>query len=68
MTQAIGNSPDGKMGTVKDPIQRRRRQTVKDDLGMVLPTSVQKSYFMLSDAERAVLETALEKYRPRQSD
>jgi hypothetical protein len=32
-----------------------------------LPTSVQKSYFMLSDAERKVLNTALEKYRPGQS-
>jgi len=34
----------------------------------VLPTSVQKSYFMLSDAERDVLNTALEKYRPDQSE
>jgi len=33
-----------------------------------LPTSVQKSYFMLSEAERAVLNTALEKYRPVQSE
>jgi len=32
-------------------------------LGEFLPTSVQKSYFMLSDAERAVLNSALEKYR-----
>jgi plasmid replication initiation protein len=55
------------MGTVKDPIQRRQRETVKDDLGVVLPTSVQKSYFMLSDAERGILNTALEKYRPGQS-
>jgi plasmid replication initiation protein len=29
---------------------------------------VQKSYFMLSEAERAVLNTALEKYRPAQSE
>jgi hypothetical protein len=29
---------------------------------------VQKSYFMLSDAERAVLNTALDKYRPGQSE
>jgi len=56
------------MGTVKDQIQRRRRQTVKDDLAEVLPTSVQKSYFMLSDAERTVLNTALEKYRAGQSE
>src|SRR5262249_53944883 len=32
------------------------------------PTGVQKSYFMLSEAERAVLNTALEKYRPGQSE
>jgi len=37
-----------------------------DDLGEVLPTAVQKSYFMLSDAERAILNTALEKYLPGQ--
>jgi len=33
-----------------------------------LPTGVQKSYFMLSEAERTVLNTALEKYRPGQSE
>ena len=33
-----------------------------------LPVGVQKSYFMLSTAERAILNTALEKYRPGQSD
>jgi hypothetical protein len=33
-----------------------------------LPTGVQKSYFMLPDAERAVLNTALEKYQPGQSE
>ena len=38
------------------------------DLERFLPTSVQKSYFMLSDAERYVLNTALEKYRPEQSE
>ena len=37
-------------------------------LGEFLPTSVQKSYFMLSDAERKVLSSALEKYRPGQSE
>ena len=37
-------------------------------LGEFLPTSVQKSYFMLSDAERKVLNSALEKYRPGQSE
>jgi hypothetical protein len=43
-------------------IQRRLPNSVTD-----LSTSVQKSYFMLSEAERAVLNTALEKYRPGQS-
>ena len=33
-----------------------------------LPTSVQKSYFMLSRSARAVLDTALRKYRPGRSD
>jgi hypothetical protein len=33
------------------------------DPGQFLPTSVQKSYFMLSRPERAVLDTALQKYR-----
>ena len=41
-----------RMGTAKGPINRRRRKTVIDNLGEVLPTNVQKSYFMLSDAER----------------
>jgi hypothetical protein len=56
------------MRKVNDPIQRRRRESVKNDLGEVLPTGVQKSYFMLADAERGVLNTALEKYRPGQSE
>ena len=50
------------MGTAKGPIKRRRRKGVIDNLGEVLPTSVQKSYFMLSDAERAILNAALKKY------
>jgi hypothetical protein len=33
-----------------------------------LPTSVQKSYFMLSRSARVVLDTALQKYRPGKSD
>lgn len=56
------------MGKINGPIQRRRRETVKDDLWEVLPTSVQKSYLMLSNAERAIIDTALEKYRPGQSE
>ena len=47
---------------------RRRRETVKEDPEKVLPTSVQKSYFTLSEAERTILNTALEKYQPGQSD
>jgi plasmid replication initiation protein len=53
------------MEPAQKPIRRRSRKRVTDkDQAEVLPTSVQKSYFMLSDAERAVLNTALEKYRP----
>jgi plasmid replication initiation protein len=33
-----------------------------------LPVGVQKSYLMLSPAERTILNTALEKYQPGQSD
>jgi plasmid replication initiation protein len=47
----------------KKSIQRRLPKNVTD-----LPTGVQKSYFMLSEAERGVLNTALEKYRPGQSE
>ena len=39
----------------KKSIQRRLPNRVTD-----LPTGVQKSYFMLSEAERAVLNTALD--------
>jgi hypothetical protein len=38
------------------------------DAAEFLPTSVQKSYFMLSRSARAVLDTALQKYRPGKSD
>jgi hypothetical protein len=40
----------------------------KSDPGQFLPTSVQKSYFMLSRSARGVLDIALQKYRPGQSD
>jgi hypothetical protein len=43
-------------------------RVTKSDPAQFLPTSVQKSYFMLTDAERGVLNTALEKYRPGQSE
>jgi hypothetical protein len=41
---------------------------LRKGLTEVLPTSVQKSYFMLSDPVRTVLNTALEKYRSGQSE
>ena len=46
-----------------------RSRKVATDKGMerFLTTSVQKSYFMLSDAERDALNTALEQYRAGQS-
>jgi hypothetical protein len=57
------------METTEGPIQRRLpNNVIRKGLGEFLPTSVQKSYFMLSDAERNVLNRALEKYRPNQSE
>jgi plasmid replication initiation protein len=47
---------------------RRSIQRRLPNSATALPTGVQKSYFMLSEAERAVLNTALEKYRPGQSE
>jgi plasmid replication initiation protein len=40
----------------------------KSDSDQFLPTSVQKSYFMLSRSTRAVLDVALRKYRPGRTD
>ena len=40
----------------------------KSNPDQFLPTSVQKSYFMLSRSTRAVLDTALRKYRPGRTD
>jgi hypothetical protein len=37
----------------------------KSDPDQFLPTSVQKSYFMVSRSTRAVLDTALRKYRAK---
>jgi plasmid replication initiation protein len=48
------------MGTAKKSTRRR--------FNGFLPTGVQKSYFMLPDAERTVLNNALEKYRPGRSE
>jgi hypothetical protein len=41
---------------------------INRDPAQYLPTSVQKSYFMLSRSARAVLDTALQKYRPGRSE
>ena len=58
------------MVTTNGSIARRRRPpgVMRTALGEFLPTSVQKSYFMLSDAEREVLDSALAQYRPGQLD
>jgi Initiator Replication protein len=57
------------METTERSIQRRLpNNVIRKGLAEFLPTSVQKSYFMLSDAERNVLNRALEKYRPNQSE
>ena len=48
------------MGTTEKSIRQRPER--------FLPTGIQKSYFMLSDVERAILNTALEKYQPGQSE
>jgi Initiator Replication protein len=52
----------------RDPVHRRPKSAIRMGLPESLPTAVQKSYFMLSDAERGILNTALEKYRPGQSE
>jgi hypothetical protein len=41
---------------------------VSKDLGQALPTSVQKSYLLLGAKEWDVLNQALSKYRPGQSE
>jgi Initiator Replication protein len=48
--------------------QRRPKSIIRKGLPESLPTSVQKSYFMLGEPERNVLNRALEKYRPGQSE
>src|SRR6476619_1350307 len=57
------------MRTAKGSIQRRRPDIViRKGLAEVLQTSIQKGYNILTDTERDVLNTALGKYRPGQSD
>src|ERR1700693_311649 len=57
------------MGRTKGSTQYQRSEgAIRKGLPESLPTSVQKSYFMLSDAERNVLNIGLQKYRPGQSE
>jgi hypothetical protein len=55
--------------TEKAKIKRQRpKDIIRKGLPESPPTAVQKSYFMLSDAERNVLNIGLRKYRPGQSE
>jgi plasmid replication initiation protein len=55
--------------TEKAKIQQQQpRSVIRKGLPESFPTAVQKSYFMLSDAERTVLNIGLQKYRPGQSE
>ena len=44
------------------------KDVIRKGLPESLPTAVQKSYFMLTDTERNVLNIGLQKYRPGQSE
>jgi hypothetical protein len=58
-----------KMGKTKTAIQKPRpKDVIRKGLPESLPTSVQKSYFMLTDAERNVLNLGLQKYSPGHSE
>jgi hypothetical protein len=48
--------------------EARPKSVIRKGLPESFPTSVQKSYFMLSDAERNVLNIGLQKYWPGQSE
>jgi hypothetical protein len=52
----------------KAKIQRRPKNAIRKGLPAALPTFVQKSYFMLGELERDVLNQALSKYRPGRSE
>jgi hypothetical protein len=57
-----------KMGKTKASSQKQRpKHVIRKGLPESLPTSVQKSHFMLTDAERNVLNIGLQKFRPGQS-
>src|SRR5580704_10919941 len=55
------------MTTAKGSIRQERRSVIRKGLCEFLPTSVQKSYFLLSNAEREGFNSALEKYQPGES-
>jgi Initiator Replication protein len=58
-----------KVGTPKGLLQRpQSKGPIRKGLPESLPTSVQKSYFMLGEREREVLDHALEKYQPGRSE
>jgi hypothetical protein len=58
-----------KMGKTKVAIQKKRpKDVIRKSLPETFPTAVQKSYFMLTDEERNVLNTCLQRYRPGQSE
>jgi hypothetical protein len=56
------------MRKARDSNQRRPHSVKRQALPESLPTFVQKSYFMLGVQEREVLNLALSKYRPGQSE
>jgi hypothetical protein len=57
------------MATAKSSVQRRLPDSVIDKgLEESLPIGVQKSYFMLTETERNLLNFALEHYRPGQRE
>jgi hypothetical protein len=57
------------MATAKNSIQRRLPDSIIDkNLEDSLPIGVQKSYFLLAEPERALLNFALDKYRAGQSE
>jgi Initiator Replication protein len=57
------------MEKTKASIQKQRpKGVIRKGFPESLPTSVQKSYFMLSETERNVLNSDLEKYRPGQTE
>jgi hypothetical protein len=56
------------MATTKSSIQRLPDSVIDKGLEESFPIGVQKSYFMLTEVERNLLNLALEKYRPGQNE